>query len=241
MKSPFRSIRQTLFNEGKLVRYIGYAIGEVVLIIVGILFALKINDWNEDRKAQAGFDEYVIQLMEDVKLAISVAEGRIEGSGRRKKQALTVLRILKDHKTEPENLKEFEDALDGLGRFALQDINYGHLGNLLDSELDAIARDKDLSNKALVMTREVKAIFARLEENWEVQKLSIGTFAKHRGMTHTLSPGVKLRYDLESLRSSDEFINATQNTIYFLSVTGDGYDRIKDVLESFLTVLEEYE
>ena len=55
MKSPFRAIRQKLFTEGKLLRYLGYATGEVVLIIIGILFALKINDWNEDRKAQAEF------------------------------------------------------------------------------------------------------------------------------------------------------------------------------------------
>ena len=35
MQSPFRSIRQTLLNEGKLVRYLGYAIGEIALIIIG--------------------------------------------------------------------------------------------------------------------------------------------------------------------------------------------------------------
>jgi hypothetical protein len=50
MKSLFRSIRQKLLGEGKLLRYLTYAVGEVILIIVGILFALKINNWNEDRK-----------------------------------------------------------------------------------------------------------------------------------------------------------------------------------------------
>ncbi len=68
--SLFRSIRHKLLNEGKLLRYIGYAIGEVVLIIVGILFALKINDWNEDKKAQEEFDEYIVQLKQDVRTAI---------------------------------------------------------------------------------------------------------------------------------------------------------------------------
>ena len=78
MKSPFRAIRQKLFTEGKLLRYLGYATGEVILIIVGILFALKINDWNEDRKAQAEFDLYIMQLREDVRTAIS-----IQNDGRR--------------------------------------------------------------------------------------------------------------------------------------------------------------
>ena len=61
-QSIFRSIRRKLLDEGKLVRYLAYAVGEVVLIIVGILFALKINDWNEDKKAQAEFHEYIVQL-----------------------------------------------------------------------------------------------------------------------------------------------------------------------------------
>ena len=52
MKSLFRSIRHKLLYEGKLVRYLTYAVGEVVLIIVGILMALKINDWNEENKAR---------------------------------------------------------------------------------------------------------------------------------------------------------------------------------------------
>lgn len=73
MKSPLRSLRQKLFNEGKLVRYLGYAIGEVLLIIAGILLSLKIYDWNEDRKAQAEFDLLVVQLKEDVEGAIECA------------------------------------------------------------------------------------------------------------------------------------------------------------------------
>lgn len=36
-QSPFRSIRKTLFNEGKLLRYLTYAIGEVALVIIGIM------------------------------------------------------------------------------------------------------------------------------------------------------------------------------------------------------------
>ena len=45
----FRTIRRKLFSEGKAASYTGYAIGEVVLIVVGILIALKISNWNEGR------------------------------------------------------------------------------------------------------------------------------------------------------------------------------------------------
>ena len=46
----FRNIRQNLFNEGKTIKYLKYAIGEIVLVVIGILIALQINNWNEQRK-----------------------------------------------------------------------------------------------------------------------------------------------------------------------------------------------
>ena len=49
----FRNIRQTLINEGKTSRYFKYAIGEIVLVVIGILIALSINNWNDQRKAIA--------------------------------------------------------------------------------------------------------------------------------------------------------------------------------------------
>lgn len=46
----FRTIRKTLLNEGKTTRYFKYAVGEIVLVVIGILIALQINNWNEQRK-----------------------------------------------------------------------------------------------------------------------------------------------------------------------------------------------
>ncbi|NJB71581.1 hypothetical protein GGR42_002043 [Saonia flava] len=43
----FRKIRQNLLNEGKTTTYLKYAIGEIVLVVIGILIALQINNWNE--------------------------------------------------------------------------------------------------------------------------------------------------------------------------------------------------
>jgi hypothetical protein len=46
----FRKIRQNLLSEGKTTKYFKYAIGEIVLVVIGILIALQINNWNENRK-----------------------------------------------------------------------------------------------------------------------------------------------------------------------------------------------
>ena len=45
----FRKIRQNLLAEGKTGKYFKYAIGEIVLVVIGILIALQINNWNQNR------------------------------------------------------------------------------------------------------------------------------------------------------------------------------------------------
>lgn len=47
----FRNIRQNLIMENKTSKYLKYAIGEIVLVVIGILLALQINNWNQDRLA----------------------------------------------------------------------------------------------------------------------------------------------------------------------------------------------
>ncbi len=46
----FRKIRHRLFSQNKFSKYLLYAVGEIVLVVIGILIALQINNWNETRK-----------------------------------------------------------------------------------------------------------------------------------------------------------------------------------------------
>lgn len=48
----FRKIRQNLLSESKFSKYLIYAIGEIILVVIGILIALQINNWNEKQKEE---------------------------------------------------------------------------------------------------------------------------------------------------------------------------------------------
>lgn len=66
MLKIFRKIRQELIAKGEISRYVLYAIGEILLVMIGILFALQINNWNEQRKENLRTAEYLIRLEENI-------------------------------------------------------------------------------------------------------------------------------------------------------------------------------
>lgn len=59
----FRKIRYDLMEKNKTGRYFKYAIGEIFLVVIGILIALQINNWNENRKARAFEKSMLTELL----------------------------------------------------------------------------------------------------------------------------------------------------------------------------------
>lgn len=63
----FKKIRHGLLTENKFSKYLLYALGEIILVVVGILIALSINNWNEDRKEEFLELEYLERILTDLK------------------------------------------------------------------------------------------------------------------------------------------------------------------------------
>ena len=62
----FRKVRRKLIGQGRLRNYLAYAGGEIALIMIGILLALQINNWNARRVQEASF----LSLLEQIYNAI---------------------------------------------------------------------------------------------------------------------------------------------------------------------------
>lgn len=67
----FRHIRKQLLGEGKTAKYFKYAIGEIVLVVIGILIALQINNWNEKRIHNNSARIYIENIREELKFQIA--------------------------------------------------------------------------------------------------------------------------------------------------------------------------
>jgi hypothetical protein len=64
----FRHIRFNFISKNKTAKYFKYAIGEIILVVIGILIALSINNWNENRKNKLAESDYYCKLLADFKL-----------------------------------------------------------------------------------------------------------------------------------------------------------------------------
>jgi hypothetical protein len=74
----FRNIRKNLINEGKSINYLKYAIGEIVLVVIGILIALQINIWNEERKSIEKANNLLAQVQKELLENIKTLNSTIE-------------------------------------------------------------------------------------------------------------------------------------------------------------------
>ncbi|MFY0602856.1 MAG: hypothetical protein JXQ93_02830 [Flavobacteriaceae bacterium] len=64
----FRKIRQKLIIKNKTNQYLKYAIGEIVLVVIGILLALQINNWNSSRAEQNNIRNYYERIYDEISI-----------------------------------------------------------------------------------------------------------------------------------------------------------------------------
>jgi hypothetical protein len=62
----FRKIRYDLMEKNKLAQYLKYAIGEIVLVVIGILIAISISAWNIERNLGKSNEVYLVKLIEEL-------------------------------------------------------------------------------------------------------------------------------------------------------------------------------
>jgi len=81
----FRKIRQKMLTENKFSKYLLYAIGEIILVVIGILIALSINNSNEKKSERKIEQDYLFSLIEDAKTDLSNFDNIIKANELRNK------------------------------------------------------------------------------------------------------------------------------------------------------------
>lgn len=92
----FRNIRKKLIEQSKVRSYFFYAIGEILLVVIGILIALQVGTWNEQRKLDKQEKIYLTRLLQDNKNDIQTFESEIERLERNNQTTAKFCNLIKD-------------------------------------------------------------------------------------------------------------------------------------------------
>ncbi|WP_053971572.1 DUF6090 family protein [Mangrovimonas sp. ST2L15] len=124
----FRNIRKTLLYQGRTGKYMKYAIGEIILVVIGILIALQVNNWNESRKNNKLRKDYSISVINDIE-----------------KDSLFLNRLITQLRRDSTVLKSFQ------ARLQASEINYDSIIKLYRYEFPFFVRpDYSFNNTTLI-------------------------------------------------------------------------------------------
>ena len=93
----FRKIRYDLMGNNKTGKYLKYAIGEIILVVIGILIALQVNNWNQDRMAKMEAESFHQRLKEDLLNENTMLKERVSYYSKVEEHAKNVVNTLSNN------------------------------------------------------------------------------------------------------------------------------------------------
>ena len=230
----FRKIRQNLLIENKTGKYLKYAIGEILLVIIGILIAVSINGWNEDRKLKIAEQSILKDLKQEMKINLKALEFAIKENEKSFQAAIEMRALFRDRAA----FDKMSDSLFYASIVKLDwNVTYDPQNGILNSIISS-GQINQLSNK------ELKYLLASLKElttdalensmNIETRRDDLMRSAWINAMF--IADEKNVGYDVKSFYEHPEFIFATNNL--FISQRRDGLEEEKELKATLEYIIE---
>ncbi len=217
----FRKIRQNLLIKNKTGKYIKYAIGEIILVVIGILLALQINNWNEDRKLKKEQHLALLNLKEDFKQNLESIENLITQTSNEIDVSLNVLEHT-GNKFDATNEFNLDSMIISIGNHRLYFSQNGFLNDLINSGKIGIIKNDSLrvllstwGNATEELYRKEQSALHHITEFIDYVKKN-GSWLK----IDNLYPGIELEFpksgfdvDNKAMLQSIEFENLVDEVI----------------------------
>ena len=192
----FRQIRKTLMKQNKVRTYLLYAVGEIVLVMIGILLALQVNNWNEENKARAQEKTLKVNLIESVRSAGLDADLFIESEE-------SNIQVLEHMLKNWENLS-YDDIENQFRPF--QNNNFSPLYNLsgysqfYDPETDIYSTAVNDGSISIIQDKDLLQLLHRLY-NYVVPRVN-ELMEEEYTLSRSINEHIAVRYETLFLESS---------------------------------------
>lgn len=128
MKIFFRNIRQKFLAEGKTTKYLKYAIGEIVLVVIGILIALQVNNWNRELQNKTLEIKTLENFKLDLVLQKEIIHNQLDDEQKYLLEVDSCLMMI-NSKIEFRNLARLLDSLSVRTTFIANKVTFENLGS----------------------------------------------------------------------------------------------------------------
>ena len=202
MLNFFRKIRRKLANENKPVKYFMYAIGEIVLVVVGILIALQVNNWNEERKDRDAENYYLGQIIQELKsdtLMLHTLKNKLSNQIPIIESFLVVLNEDSNKRSFNEGLKSYINNVWSPNYFKS---NSSTFEEMRSSGKIGLIIDKELRNRIVVLYNNIHLTALMIDENMIYLRPMVVDFTYFKGMAQHL----KIQESMFSKYISDDDI-----------------------------------
>ena len=151
----FRKTRKKLADDNKPLKYMRYAIGEIVLVMIGILLALQVNNWNNSRIDKSKEQAILKNLHVDFKANINNLDNVYNNSVEAYQASVILLDIIKDDNViDPEEVERLIDDI--INKIKSMDIITGSIDEIFNTGTLHLIKDpvlrKQLSNWSFYIT-----------------------------------------------------------------------------------------
>ncbi|NNK80472.1 MAG: hypothetical protein HKO93_03155 [Flavobacteriales bacterium] len=230
----FRHIRKRLLKENRFTRYTLYALGEIILVVIGILIALQVNDWNEQRKLKS--EE--IELLREMRSALTSDLEDIRSNIDEHESALRSCRLISNAFNEG---LPYHDSLKFYFGDALNTTRFGHSSGpyetLKTKGADLVTNDSLRLKLSEYYDRSVAYQF-------DLQELSLEGFASAKERQFELFKGFNIYKGLEpvdynALRQNQYYISWLDYTANTRWWEAKKFRELKDKAEHLLRLLDD--
>lgn len=168
----FRRIRQKLLSENKFSKYLVYALGEIVLVVIGILIALQINNWNEDRKNAIEEKAILENLLENLNLSKIQSEQLISEEIKLKQSLIQLLGI------ESRNIANNQFVDDSTFKSTVWDLQsdlptFNTYNNLKNTNKLSLIKNKNINEKFTQLEFRLNKLNDILDDRLSVHQIRI--------------------------------------------------------------------
>jgi hypothetical protein len=239
MISLFRKIRQSLLKQQKVTQYLAYAVGEIFLVVIGILIALQINTWNELKKIR----QYEVKMLKELKATLERDRGYFSSQIPRltnKQNAANRLLLMLENKEE--NLDTLNKYFLNLRFEILFQYNSGAYGSIKSGGIDKISNDSVRAKMAgiyeFLIPRSEK-IFESLSRSEEVETDLIEALTQRK--INTMESGEKSiqnRFSDPKAIYQDEFLHLIQIQKRNTFVTKSRLEDLLPPMDELIQLLE---